>query len=214
MRKHLNKTNSLRAILLLTIGSLAVWLALSWRESKLPEPAPQKVQEAGQKYIIKAVRQIRATEYGGTARVQLLADRIDELLKRNLIVFTGDISHAGYTWRTPTGKFRMFIKVVITENGEFEHQPYHMIADTVFHEAVHTLKRGGVSVEEECDAYEVGLTVNAIALGGRVPRVLHIESKSIYEYVRLTYPGLQRHQKYQPIELPMDVLKKRARIPD
>ncbi len=211
---HSIRRRSIRAGVLFILCAAAVLGARHWQASRRPQPAPTPVQVTGMKLVREALTQVQASVLGPTERYTQLAQRVTQLIDQDRLIFTPDIAHAGYTLRQPDGQVWLYVKVVLAANGGFEHQPLHMIGDTVFHEAVHSLQRGPVSIEEECDGYEAGLSAGAILLGSaKPPERLRVEGQSIFAYVQAHYPHLPRRDDYQPVGLNLERLRQRAELP-
>ncbi len=195
--KHQRNRWRMAALLLLSLSLFGLsWLII---HKRLPTPAPDPVQQAGVRLIHTVMSDVKHHPWGGTQRADALLAVIDQLLQEKRILFTNDIDDSGFTVRGPQGKKCIYIKVVISDNGQFEHLDLELLCDVVFHEALHVQANQPNSIEQESDAFVAGLEA-VVAFRDRArPRLFHIEGRPVGQFVLDKYPELSRDAKYQPL---------------
>lgn len=183
-------------------------LGLTWWiiHKRLPKPAPSEVQASG----LVTVRQIMATvslsTWGGTQRGQILHETLGKLLADNRIIFTHDLADAGLTVRGGKGLKCIYIKVLLTENGQFQHHAPGLMCDVLYHEALHTRTKEANCIEQECDAFMAGLEAVCAFEQRPRPALFKVEGKLIGPFVLEKYPELLRDAQYKPLANEMDWL--------
>ena len=194
-----NKTSCKRLGTILLVGLIAGICVEFYRRSRRPEPAPAEVQQQGLRLISRIVDRIEPTEFGQSGRGRLLVRKIRRMMAEGTIVLTHEIKPVGL-YRTETfGPQTMYVKVLRSSSGIFTHVTEDQIAGAVFHEAVHAIKGGDSSIEEECDGYAAGLVASHLILGEETPVPLLIDGKPAAIYVRSQYSGLGHQPDYVPV---------------
>ena len=92
------------------------------------------------------------------------------------------------------------------------HQEPELVAEGIFHEAVHSLKSayGGASIEEECDGFAAGLSAGAAIAGKPLPEVLTLDGAPVADFVKNAYRTKPRRPDYQPVGESRDWLLRRT----
>lgn len=190
----------LRLAAILAVGAICIVGADRYRRSLRPKPAPEDVQRQGIEIVQGILTQVRATPFGQSQRGQLLVAQIESFLQRDRVVFTADITSQALYRREPLGFEALYVKL-FRMGGRWVHQDAELIAEGIFHEAVHALKSGygGSSMEEECDGFSAGLSAGAAMTGKVLPDPLLLDGLPVAEFVRKAYPNLPRRPDYQPV---------------
>ncbi|MFG0249245.1 MAG: hypothetical protein ACF8OB_10190 [Phycisphaeraceae bacterium JB051] len=185
------------ALLLLSLSMFGLtWLII---HKRLPAPAPDHVQQMGIDLVHEIMSDVKRHLWGGTQRAQTLLGVIDQLLEEKRIIFTNDIRDTGFTVRGPQGKKCIYIKVVISDTGQFQHLDMELLCDVVFHEALHVQCKQTNSIEQEADAFIAGLEAVVAFRDRNRPQMFHVEGKPVGQFVLEKYPELSRDAKYQPL---------------
>jgi len=199
-----------RVVALLVLGVALVALALWFRGSRRPTPAPEHVQLAGIEEVHKVLEIVRLSPFGGSERGQTLLATIDRMLARRHIIFTNEVDHSGWTLRGKSGDVRIYLKVLVGDSGVFHHQDTTAIADALFHEAVHATQRGVVCIEEEWDAFDAGLSAAAAVRGVPLRLPLQYADRAVADYVAEAYSHLPGKADYRPVGMTLDRLRERV----
>jgi hypothetical protein len=95
----------------------------------------------------------------------------------------------------------VFLRVIEMKDGRYLHQLRWQIAESLFHEALHSVKGGlsGACFEEECDAFTAGLSAESASNGVVSPEIFTIDGKSVAEFVAASYPKARRDRGYTPV---------------
>lgn len=186
--------------IILIVGGVAMFCVQRYRESLRPEPAPADVQRQGIDTVRSILAKIQTTPFGQSQRGQLLAAQIESFLRRGRLVFTAAISTQALYRREPFGFEALYVKV-FRMGGRWVHQDLELIAEGIFHEAVHSLKSsyGGASIEEECDGFTAGLTAGAAVTGKTLPEVLTLDGTPVADFVKQAYRTNPRRPDYVPV---------------
>lgn len=207
------KPGMIRAIALILLSIFLLGLTWLVIHKRLPQPAPDEIQASG----LVIVRQITATvtqsTWGGTQRAQELLKTIDNLLNDNRIIFTDDIDDSGLTVRGPKGLKCIYIKVLITDSGKYDHHPTGLLCDVLFHEALHAGTSEPNCIEQECDAFVAGMDAVTAFENRSRPQLFRVEGKVIGQFVLEKYPELKRDPAYQPLAVDMEWLLAETSLP-
>jgi hypothetical protein len=173
----------LRSTRLKLIGSVGIFIFLFlalYRISQLPEPAPENMQVSGKQIIGDELEKMRESSFGRTPRGTILCDRVEKILDEGRIIFSSKLGGPRGVWhQSIIGKEKIYVKILEMNNAHFLHQlPYQMM-EAIFHEAVHSVhgRFHRNSIEEECDAFVAGMTVEALIKGEEVPDVFSSMAK-------------------------------------
>ncbi|HAI13895.1 MAG TPA: hypothetical protein DCM28_19485 [Phycisphaerales bacterium] len=198
----------------LTVLSISL-LGLTWLivHKRLPKPAPQDVQDSGMVIIRQITATVANSTWGGTQRAQELLKTIDSAMQDNRIVFTNDIDDSGLTVRGTKGKKCIYIKVVISDSGDFQHHPPGLLCDVLFHEALHAWTIEPNCIEQECDAFVAGMDAVCVFENRMRPKIFHVEGRPIGNFVIDKYPELKRNPDYKPMALDTDWLVAQTGLP-
>jgi hypothetical protein len=175
--------------LILIAGAIGIFFAQQYRESLRPKPAPDDIQRQGIEIVRGILAKIQTTPFGQSQRGQLLATQIESFLRRGSLLFSADISSQALYRREPLGFEALYVKLFRLAS-RWVHQDPELIAEGIFHEAVHALKSayGGSSIEEECDGFAAGLAAGAAVTGKTLPEALTLDGMPAAEFVRRAYP--------------------------
>ncbi len=194
------KASLVRLAVILIIGVGCLFAAYRYRTSRRPRPVPPDVQREGLKIVEDILQKVATTDFGRSRRGRMLAAKIREFIERGRLIFTPDISwQAGYR-RESFGYEALYVKT-LRIGGRMLHQEAELIAEGIFHEAVHAMRGGSgrASIEEECDGFAAGLAAGAAVTGARLPEVLLIDGEPLARFVLRSYPNLPRNPDYQPV---------------
>ena len=114
---------------------------------------------------------------------------------------TLEINEDWLSWHEALGKQCVFVKVIEMAEGRYLHQMTNQIMEVLSHEAVHWLHNSyrSASVEEECDAFAVGLCVDAAVVGAEPAERLIMDGVPLAAFVIRSYPNARRDPQYIPI---------------
>lgn len=207
-----------RSIRLILIGAVGVFLFLLvalFRISQLPEPAPEEMQKSGRQIIREELKRMRESSFGSSARGMILCDRVETFLEEERIIFSSKLGGPRGVWHQGIiGKEKIYVRILEMNNARFLHQlPYQMM-EAIFHEAVHSVhsRFHRNSIEEECDAFIAGMTVEALIKGEAVPKVFMIDGTTLGSYLLSAYADLPRNPDYEPIGLKLEEIYRRAEL--
>jgi hypothetical protein len=192
----------------------AFCLVLVWVifHQRLPHPAPAKIQEEGMAHVRQIVTTVAASRWGQTQRGQLLVSALQNLISTNRIIFTDQLADTGLTLRGKGGRKCIYIKVLITEQGQYQHNDAELMCDVLFHEALHVCTDQSNCIEQECDAFLAGLEARNHFLEWPRPTFYMIEGRSIGDFVLDRYPELSRHPDYKPMASDMNWLLQQSQL--
>ena len=207
-----------RSIRLILIGSVGIFLFLSlvlYRIAQLPEPAPETMQVSGMQIIRDELEKMRESSFGRSPRGTILCDRVENFLEEGRIIFSSQLGGPRGVWhQSILGKEKIYVRILENNNDYFIHQlPYQMM-EAIFHEAVHSAhgRFHRNSIEEECDAFVAGMTVEALIKGKSVPDVFIIDGKTLGDYLLAAYSDLPRNPDYRPIGITLEEIYRRSNI--
>ncbi len=187
------------------VGMFAVAFGLARRQR--PSPAPTDVQQTGLEQVYQILAKVEQTTWGGSQRAQLLIAELNTLLKKNHLAFSDEIVDTGYTYRPRNGQPRVYVKVQRQSNGQYQHHDPNLLAEVIFHEALHAIQGQKGSQEQECDAYLAGLEARAAFEGLNRPGRFELEGMRIADFVLKRYPNLPPQPNYQPLGRPLHWLQ-------
>lgn len=189
-----------RLVVILAIGAGCLFAAYRFRASRRPKAVPPDVQREGLKLVEDILQKVATTDFGRSRRGSVLAAKIREFIERDRLIFTPDISWQAGFRRESFGYEALYVKA-LRIGGRMFHQEPELIAEGIFHEAIHAIRgRGGrASIEEECDGFAAGLAAGAAVTGAKLPEVLLIDGEPVARFVLSSYPGNPRNPDYRPV---------------
>jgi hypothetical protein len=201
----------IRFAIILLIGGVAIFAADWYRRSLRPAPAPPEVQQRGGERVKAILARVAASEFGQSPRGKALAAAIERFLARGRLIFSAAISPQALYRREFLGHEALYVKVIAL-GGKLAVRDDELIAEGIFHEAVHALRGGSekASIEEECDGSAAGLAAGAAVTGARLPDLLLIDGRPVADFVRREYPGNPRRPDYLPVGETRDWLLRRT----
>ena len=201
-------------MILLTLLSFSLF-GLTWWiiHKRLPQPAPDHVQASGLLIARHITATVATTTWGGTQRAQELLKTLDTLLQDNRIIFTDDIDDSGLTVRGSKGLKCIYIKVLITDSGKYDHHPPGLMCDVLFHEALHAKTTEPNCIEQECDAFVAGMDAVSAFENRPRPKLFNVEGNDIGYFVLEKYPELKRDSDYVPLAVDMQWLLAETGLP-
>ena len=203
----------IRLILIGSVGILLFLLVARFRISQLPEPAPEELQVSGKQIIRDELERIRESSFGRSPRGTILCDRVENFLEEGRIIFSSKLGGPRGMWHQSIfGKEKIYVRILEMNNARFIHQlPYQMM-EAIVHEAVHSAhgRFHRNSIEEECDAFVAGMTVEALIKGDDVPNVFIIDGKTLGSYLLAAYSDLRRNPDCRPIGISLEEIYRRS----
>lgn len=193
---------------------LLVMVIVAWVifHHRLPRPAPDVVQQNGIAKVRQILTTVSQTLWGGSQRGQLLLVTLNKLLDEDRIIFTDQLADSGLTLRGQKGRKCIYIKVLLAEQGQYQHHDPPLLCDVIFHEALHVTCEQPNCIEQECDAFLAGLQArNAFENRPRPVRFM-VEGRSIASFVLDRYPELSRDATYKPLASDMDWLAEQTQL--
>ena len=205
------KFSRLRLAIILVVGGACIFAADWYRRSKRPAPAPADVQRQGIELVKGILAKVAATDFGQSARGQMLADTLARFMARDRLIFTAAIAPQALYRREFLGYDALYVKAMEI-GGRLVLRDDEIMAEGVFHEAVHAIRGGSerASIEEECDGFAAGLAAGAAVTGLPLPEVLLIDGKPVADFVQKAYPTNPRSPAYQPVGETRDWLRRRT----
>ncbi len=207
-----------RPIRLILIGAVGIFLFLLialFRLSQLPEPAPDDMQTSGRQIIREELKRMRESSFGSSTRGTILCDRVETFLVEGRIIFSSKLGGPRGVWHQGIiGKEKIYVRILEMNNARFLHQlPYQMM-EAIFHEAVHSVhgRFHRNSIEEECDAFVAGMTVETLIKGEATPKVFMIDGTTLGSYILSAYADLPRNSDYHPIGIELEEIYRRAAL--
>lgn len=190
----------LRLAVIVAAGGACIFAADRYRRSRRPAPAPPDVQRHGIELVEGILAKVAGTPFGQSERGKALAGTIRRFIGRGSVIFTADIASQALYRREFLGHEALYVKALAI-GGRLVQQDLELIAEGVFHEAVHALRGGGgrVSIEEECDGFAAGLAAGAAIAGHHLPEPLLIDGRPVAAFVRMAYPDSPRDPAYEPV---------------
>ena len=204
---------SIRTWLLLGLLILCALGAGAWPWVHRPSAAPADIQESGRRIIATELANLNHTGFGASERGRCLLAEAESLLRQNRIVFSAGLGERrGVTWSGWWGPSVVFIRVIEMNNGRYLHQLPSQVVESLFHEALHSVKGtlSSACFEEECDAFTAGLSAEYASRGLEPPGVLRIDGTSIAAFVEASYPNARRDRDYRPVGAPLEWLCRQA----
>ena len=201
----------LRLAVILLIGAVCIFAADWYRRSKRPTPAPAEVQKEGIERVRAILEKVTASEFGQSERGKTLSATIRRFMERGRLIFTAAISPQALYRREFLGYDALYVKTMEI-GGRLVLRDDEIMAEGVFHEAVHAVRGGSerASIEEECDGFAAGLAAGAAVTGTQLPDLLLIDGKPIADFVQKAYPRNPRSPDYQPVGETREWLLRRA----
>lgn len=189
-----------RLAVILLVGGICIFAADRYRRSQRPAPAPADVQQQGIARVKEILAKVAATEFGQSARGKALAATIARFMERGRLLFTAAIGPQAMYRREFLGHEALYVRAMEI-GGRLVLRDDEIMAEGVFHEAVHAIRGGNerASIEEECDGFAAGLCAGAAVVGAELPDLLLIDGKPIADFVRKAYPTNSRNPAYQPV---------------
>jgi len=209
------ETDIRRVGVILLLGAIAVIALVGYKMFRLPGAAPADIQTSGYKIIRSELEVISNSDFGRSERGKMLVSEIRRQLDVNRIVFSSDLKGPrGLTVSPILFSRRIYIKVLEMNHGKYIHQLPWQLSEALFHEAVHSLNSGyhGNSIEEECDAFMAGVTVEAISRGEPPATILTMDGMPVGEFVKQSYRKIPRNPDYKPIGITLQSLKEHTAL--
>ncbi len=190
----------LRLAAILVAGGACILAADWYRRSLRPVPAPAEVQAQGIELVRGILANVAGTGFGQSQRGKALSDTISRFIERGRLVFTADIASQALYRREFLGYEALYVKALAIGGGLVQ-QDLELIAEGIFHEAVHAARGGSesASIEEECDGFAAGLAAGAAVTGHFLPDVMLIDGQPVAVFVQKVYPANPRRPDYQPV---------------
>lgn len=196
--------------LILALGAAAIATAAVYGSSKRPRPVPPEVAARGLADVRVVLDLVGASEFGRSERGAILTGEIERFLEDGRLVFTADIS-------TEALYRKEFCKAPVLYIGVFGCPRGYMlpdrgeIAERLYHEALHSVKRSaGKSYEEECDAYCAAEEARA-AVEERAPAFpLKRDGGPLWAWVTVTYEDATSNPAYAPVGRSHEELTEKA----
>jgi hypothetical protein len=205
-----------RILAWLVLGFLAVTAAVYLRFREKPPGVPESIRTAGLVLVREQLDHLARTDFGQTARGQMLIQKAVALSAQGRIDFSARLNGPrGVTWRpffwSPD---RIFIKVLELPGERFLHQLPHQLMEALIHESLHAIKRGHrrASRQEEWDAFVAGLQAEAAVLGLDPPPPLRIDNLTVAEFVARYYPEAKDAPDYRPVAQSFEWLDRMAGV--
>jgi len=200
-----------RLAIIIAAGAICMVAVNEYRRSQRPAPAPPDVQQKGVEQVQAILAKVAGTDFGQSRRGQILSDTIARFIARGSLVFTADIGPQALYRRELLGHEALYVKAMVI-GGRLVLRDDEILAEGVFHEAVHAARGGNAaaSIEEECDGFAAGLCAAAAVTGTALPDLLLLEGRPVAEFVKRVYPTNPRCPSYQPVGESTEWLRRRT----
>ncbi len=185
--------------IVLALGTAAIAAAAVYRSSVRPEPVPPEVAERGLADVRAVLYLVRASDFGRGERGAVLTAEIERFLEDGRLVLTADISGEALYRKELCAAPVLYVGVYGCPRG-YLLPDRSEIAERLYHEALHSVKRSDRKVyEEECDAYCAAEEARA-AVEGRAPDFpLERDGRPVWEWVTATYEDAASDPAYAPV---------------
>ncbi|MHC4248313.1 MAG: hypothetical protein ACYS9X_04220 [Planctomycetota bacterium] len=198
--------------LILALGAAAIAVAAVYRSSIRPDPVPPDVAARGLADVRAILDLIGASEFGKGPRGAALTGEIERFLEDGRLVFTADISGEALYRKEFCADPVLYVGVFGCPRGHLLPDRAE-IAERLYHEALHSVKRSGRKTrEEECDAYCAAEEARA-SVDGRAPAFpLEREGRPLWEWVAATYEDAASDPAYVPVGQGLEDLMEKAGV--
>ncbi|GEM_PF-1351812 len=205
------RTSPVRLAVILAVGVACMAAAHMYRRSRRPAPAPPDVQQQGIRQVQAILAKVAGTGFGQSRRGRILSDTITRFIARGRLIFAADIGPQALYRREFLGFEALYVKAMVI-GGRLTLRDDEIMAEGVFHEAVHAARGGSAaaSLEEECDGFAAGLCAAAAVAGTPLPDLLLLEGRPVAEFVKRVYPTNPRCPSYQPVGESPEWLRRRT----
>ncbi|MHC5054082.1 MAG: hypothetical protein ACYTKD_05115 [Planctomycetota bacterium] len=198
--------------LILALGAAAIAAAAVHRASIRPTPVPPEVAARGLAEVRAVLDLVSASEFGRGERGAALTGEIERFLEDGRLVFTADISTEALYRKELCAAPVLYVGVFGCPRGYLLPDRAE-IAERLYHEALHSVKRSAAKFyEEECDAYCAAEEARASVEGRALAFPLERDGRPLWEWVTATYEDAASDPAYAPVGQSLEDLMEKAGV--
>ncbi|MHC4253829.1 MAG: hypothetical protein ACYS9X_32350 [Planctomycetota bacterium] len=211
-RKFLSVPPLRRLAIILVPGAIACAGAYAYRVSRRPKTVPADVALKGTARVREVTAAVGKSDFGGTARGSALTSRVERFVEEGRLRFSAELDtealyrkERGCAPVLYVGVYSFPKKIILPTHAE--------LAERLYHESLHAVKRSGVKTyEEECDAYCAAEEARA-AVEGRAPSFpVRRDGQVIWDWVKETYKDAVSDRAYVPVGQAPEELARKAGV--
>ncbi len=152
-RRFVSLPPARRFALIVGLGAVAIAAAYFYGRSHRPETVPGDVAERGLAEVREVLRLVEASEFGRSERGAALTSCANRFVEEDRVRFSAHLKTEALYRKEPGRAPVLYISVFAWSRG-FVLPSRGELAERIYHEALHAVKRSGrKSFEEECDAF-------------------------------------------------------------
>ena len=176
------------AIVLFGVAELCFWLAE-------PRAALVSAQHEGRALAGDLLATLESTDFGQSRRGRELIAVLRDALARGSVIFATDLDGPGH-FRDVRGGVVYVDGSLLRGDGPARDRG---LVKVLFDEAVHALRTGGTSIEEECDGCAAGMVAVDAIEGKATAELIEVDGRPLVDFVRARYADLGEDSSYLPV---------------
>lgn len=201
-----------RLAVLVALAAVAIAAASVYRRSLRPKTVPPDVAAKGLAEARRVVDLVRRSEFGRGERGRALSVQAASFLEGGRLMFSTELRTEALYRKEPGAAPVLYIGVFGCPRG-FVLPGRGELAERIYHEALHAVKRADrKTYEEECDAYCAAEEARS-AVEGRSPSFpVERDGEVLWLWVTSTYVHARSDPEYAPVGQTLRELARKAGI--